>query len=375
MTHSLFASAFMGLLHVAVPSYGLRLNRLFGSRQVGWALVAAFLGLALFHLVGGVALISSSPFERGSVGSVVGAVVPILLLIGMAHIETLFRERARVERDQRLRHCELGQFLEQRTAELADAKEEFHRELNRRDHEQRVLAQRAAQERLALGARVAARAGQHLNRFAIVMELYAKVLLEKKSRPGTTQYEERLLAQAAEARDLAHQWLACGSCEPLRIQLLSLGDLIRRHLPALQKLLSHHQVLEFTCPANTLLVWADPQVVRQVLEEVIRNSRNAMSDAGRVSITLERVNLNQPHRAQDLPACQFCAIIVTDTGCGMDREVQRHLGEPFFTTKPGQHAGLGLASVSGLVKEHGGWLAVASAPGSGTKVHLCFPQA
>ena len=92
-------------------------------------------------------------------------------------------------------------------------------------------------------------------------------------------------------------------------------------------------------------------------DELLRNARDAMADAGRVSITLERVNVDQPPLEQD-HGSQFACLAVTDTGRGMSREVQQHLGEPFFTTAPDRRTGLGLASVSGLIKSHGGWLAI-----------------
>ena len=374
MTHSFFASTFVGVLQLAVPSYGLRLSRLFGSRQVGWALVVAFLGLALLNLTGGMGS-TGVRLEWELARGVVGAVIPVLLLIGLAHAETLFRVRARVEREQRLRHCELEQFLDRRTEELAEAKDAFHRELSRRDQEHRAFAERAQQERVELGVRVAAGAGQHLNRHVAVIELYAKLLLKKRSEPGTTQHHERLLAEAAEARALGGQLLACGCCQPLRTQLLSLSDIVRRHLPTLRRILGEHQLLECTCPADAPLVWADPQIARWMLEELVRNARDAMADAGHVSITVERVNVNQPHPGQDTGANQFTCVVVTDTGRGMDSEGQKHLGEPFFTRNPGKSTGLGLASVSGLIKEHGGWLEVTSALGQGTIVRLGFPSA
>jgi signal transduction histidine kinase len=374
MTHSFFASAFVGILQLAVPSYGLRLNRLFGSRQVGWALVVAFLALALLNLVGSIGS-AGGRLEWQLARSVVGAVIPVLLLIGMAHVETLFRERARVEREQRLRLCQLEQSLDRRTEELAEAKEEFRRVLSRREQEQGAFAERARQARLELGVQVAVGAAQCLNRHIAVIELYAKLLHAKPSEPGTNHYHERLVAGAAEARALGHQLLACGCCQPLRTQLLSLSDLVRRQQPALRKLLGEHRLLECACPADAPLVWADPQLVRCMLEELIRNARDAMADAGRVSITVERVNVNQPHPGPDHVAHQFASVVVTDTGPGMSREVQKRLGEPFFTTNPGQRTGLGLASVSGLIKAHGGWLAVTSALGHGTSVRLFFPSA
>jgi len=374
MIDSPFANAFMGILQLAVPSYGLRLSRLFGSREVGWALVVAFLGLALLHLASGLGS-AGAWFDCTLARGVVGAVIPVLLLIGMVHVEILFRDRARIEQEQRLRVCEVEQLLDRRTDELAEAREEFHWELSCRDHEQQAVVERAQRERLDLGVQVAARAGQHLNRHVAVIELYAKLLLAKQSGLGPTQYYERLVAEAAEARGLGRQLLACGCRQPLRTQLLSLSDMVRRHEPTLRKLLGKHGLLECTCPADAPVVWADPPMLRWMLEELVRNACDAAADAGRVSITVERVKVDRLHSGKEASSSQFVALIVTDSGRGMSREEQKRLGEPFFTTDPVRRTGLGLASVSGLMKAHGGWLEVKSALGHGTSVRLLFPSA
>ena len=133
----------MGLLQLAVPSYGLRLSRLFGSRRVGWALVVAFLGLALLNLAAGIGS-AGVRLECEAARNVVGAVIPILLLVGMAHVETLFRERARRARLQSVRLSEVEQCLDRKTEELAEAREEFRVELSRREEAQRAFAPRPA---------------------------------------------------------------------------------------------------------------------------------------------------------------------------------------------------------------------------------------
>ena len=373
MTLAIFASAFTGILQIAVPSYGLRLSRRFGVQQVGWALVAAFVGLAAFYLVFGPAPAGGFS-DRFSYRSLVGMVIPILLLVGLAHVEALSRERARAEAERRSSRGQRNHLLDLRTEQLAEAKAGFEQELRRRDLEQRTFREKAEQERLESATRVAVLAGQHLNRFRMITELYSKLLRGKTSDPKADHYRERLLAQTADAQRLAYQLLACGCCQPIERQLISLTALLHEHLPALRNLLGADQTLECTCAADALWVWADPQAVRWMLDEMVRNARMAMPENGRVSISVQKVVMESPHPGQDPDMREFCAMMVSDTGCGMTRESQNRIGEPFFTTEPGKRNGLGLASVSGLMKEHRGWLAVSSAPGHGTKVTLWFPQ-
>lgn len=372
--NSIYANAFMGILQVAVPSYGLRLNRRFGSRQVGWALVMAFVVLALLNLANGAGA-AGARREWELARAVVMAAIPVLLLIGLAHIETLLRQRTHLERKQKLGQREFEQFLNQRTKELADAKEEFHLTLCRKDQERRMLAERAQHERLELATRFATRAGQLLNRHVAVIELYTKLLLAKESDPEKIPYYERLAAGAVAARALGRQLLACGGQQPVRKQLWSLSDVIRWHEPALRGLLDEHCSLECAYRSHVPLVWVDPHELQWMLEELVLNALKAMPAGGRVSITVEPVTVNEPHSAITSGSNQFASVVVTDFGHGASRQVQQHMGEPFFTTERSERAGLGLATVSGLMRAHGGWISVNSALGHGTSVRLFFPAA
>ena len=75
---------------------------------------------------------------------------------------------------------------------------------------------------------------------------------------------------------------------------------------------------------------------------------------------------------------RYVVISVTDNGTGIEKEIQRHVFEPFYSTKEvGQGSGLGLASSYGIIKQHGGWINLYSEPGEGTtfKIYLPIAQA
>jgi len=106
------------------------------------------------------------------------------------------------------------------------------------------------------------------------------------------------------------------------------------------------------------------------------NARDAMPDGGKLTLATTRVEIDKASRARN-PEAQlgpFISLAVKDTGYGMDAATVGRIFEPFFTTKdPGQGTGMGLATVYGVLKQHGGWIEVDTAPGRGTTIRTFFP--
>jgi two-component system cell cycle sensor histidine kinase/response regulator CckA len=122
----------------------------------------------------------------------------------------------------------------------------------------------------------------------------------------------------------------------------------------------------------------DPTSIDQVMANLSINARDALHGEERcLTITTANVEVDATTVAErpDALAGSYVRISVRDSGSGMSPEVLAHLFEPFFTTKPvGEGTGRGLATVYGIVREHGGFILVDSELGFGTEMNVYFPR-
>ncbi|MGD9326953.1 MAG: response regulator [Desulfobacterales bacterium] len=125
-------------------------------------------------------------------------------------------------------------------------------------------------------------------------------------------------------------------------------------------------------------VWTvavDQGQIGQVLMNLFVNAWQAMPGGGSLSITTENIDLDDHYvKPFQVSPGRYVKFSVRDTGLGMDETIQRRIFEPFFTTKEmGRGTGLGLATVYGIVKNHGGFIEVDSRKGEGTTFKVYLP--
>ena len=121
---------------------------------------------------------------------------------------------------------------------------------------------------------------------------------------------------------------------------------------------------------------ADPSQLHQVLLNLSVNARDALPDGGQIRYSAQNLHLDEAAVLKHLGAKpgDYVLLKVTDTGTGMPPGVVERIFEPFFTTKPhGQGTGLGLPTVLGIIRSHGGFIEVQSVPGKGTTFEVYLP--
>jgi two-component system, cell cycle sensor histidine kinase and response regulator CckA len=177
------------------------------------------------------------------------------------------------------------------------------------------------------------------------------------------------------AASLTQQLLAFSKRQVFDSQILDLNSIVVEASKMLERLIGEDITLEVVTTQQIGAVKADRCQIERVILNLAVNAREAMPKGGRIRIELADAQLDETsptlHRC-DAPG-PYVMMRVSDTGCGMDTELQSHIFEPFFTTKD-QGTGLGLATVYGVIKQSGGYLSVDSTPGKGTTFNVYLPR-
>lgn len=195
--------------------------------------------------------------------------------------------------------------------------------------------------------------------------------------PVRPQLEEIIIA-SRRAADLCRQMLAYSGKGRFIIERIILRDVIDEMIHLLKTCISKKAIINLNLEKNLPLIEGDPGQIRQLVMNLVINASEAIGEKGGV-ITIstgsrfcDRMYLQEGFIEQDLEEGLYVSLEVSDTGCGMTRDIMDRIFEPFFTTKfTGR--GLGMSAVLGIVRGHKGAIRIYSEQGQGTTFRVLFP--
>jgi len=215
------------------------------------------------------------------------------------------------------------------------------------------------------------------NNLLTVMIGHSELLEERLARSGTSlRSVEEIKKASTHAASLTRQLLAFSRQQMVEQRALDLNGIITDLEKMLHRLIGENIQFETLLDPELGNIKADPGQMQQVIMNLVVNARDAMPEGGRLLIRTGNAEIGRNFEGdQTLTPGPYVLLEISDTGTGMDAEIQSHMFEPFFTTKEvGKGTGLGLSTVYGVVKQSGGHISVDSAPGQGTTFAIYLPR-
>src|SRR3569832_1559411 len=209
--------------------------------------------------------------------------------------------------------------------------------------------------------------------------MMANDFLLNAHKPTDPSFQDimQIKQNAPRAATLVRQLLAFSRRQPLRPQVLDLGDALSDLAMLLRRLIGEKVKHETIHGRDLWPVKVDVSQFEQVIVNLAVNARDAMPDGGKLIIRTANVTAEEAAKLayKGMPAADYVRIEVSDTGTGIPADIRDKIFEPFFSTKEvGKGTGLGLSTVYGIVKQTGGFIYVDSEPGQGTSFQIFLPR-
>jgi len=253
----------------------------------------------------------------------------------------------------------------------------------KRDEEERLDLERRvlhAQKLESLGILAGGIAHDFNNLLVAILGNAELALLEMPPQAAGRDAVFDVRRAAIRASELTNQMLAYSGKGRFVVEDVDLSAMVREMVRLLEVSVCKRARLRCELTDQLPAIEADAAQLRQVVMNLVTNASEAIESTDRDgTITLRTreaavvpADLSGVEIGEDLPAGRFVELAVTDTGCGMTPEVRARLFDPFFTTKFFGR-GLGLAAVQGIVRGHGGVLAIDSEPDRGSCIRVLWP--
>ena len=209
------------------------------------------------------------------------------------------------------------------------------------------------------------------NNLLSVINGYCEIMSGKlEASPAAQKDLQEMHRAGLKAAGIARQILEFSRRQETEPRVVNANTLIREIADILRRIVGDAVEVQLRLSADLGNIRIDPTQFQQALLNLSFNARDAMPQGGRLTIRTSRAT---PDENSSAPPMSQVAVQITDTGVGIPAAIRRRIFEPFFTTKP-HGTGLGLPTVSDIVKRAGGRLAMRSKPGVGSTFEMIFNE-
>ncbi len=212
--------------------------------------------------------------------------------------------------------------------------------------------------------------------FSFIQECIKMIKNESVKFQNLNNMIKEIIKAADHAGGLTRQLLAFARKQTLEVKTLSLNRIIKDFEKMLRRTIRENVEIHISLSENLNFIKADAGQIEQIILNLALNAQDAMPGGGILAVKTYNVVLDEEYakKVDGVSAGDYVVLEVSDTGTGIEPEIQIRIFEPFFTTKDsGRGTGLGLATVYGIVKQHGGNILLVSEPGKGASFHIYFP--
>jgi signal transduction histidine kinase/CheY-like chemotaxis protein len=268
-----------------------------------------------------------------------------------------------------------------RTTELSKRNEELINEITdrkRAEEEKETLQVQLiqAQKMEAIGTLAGGIAHDFNNSLQAISSYVQLMQFEKTRDSQDSNYLGKILNIIKNANNLTKQLLTVSRKIESKLKPTNLNDQILQVQTLLERTIPKMIKVELDLEKDLKFIHADSGQIEQILLNLALNASHAIPDEGKITIKTRNFMLDEDvrttHWGRDRG--EYVLLKISDTGHGIEKEVQHRMFEPFFTTKaPGQGTGLGLSMVYGIVKNHDGHIECDSEPRGGTRFSIYFP--
>ena len=244
-----------------------------------------------------------------------------------------------------------------------------------REHAQLSLRVQEAQRLESIGRLAGGVAHDFNNLLTVILGGVDLAALQLGANPAQSLLGN-VRSAAERAATLTRQLLAFSRRQALQLERLDVGEVLAGISALLRSSLPEHIACNIDIAREPCTVRADRAQLEQAIVAMTMNAAQSMPDGGTFELSLRSLRLlpDAPSPVRDAPAGDYVWLQLRDTGQGIAPDDIDHVFEPFFPTPAPTHgAGLGLAAVFGVVKQHQGYIDIESTQGVGTTFHILLP--